>query len=73
MTQTAIDTVTNDALDAFWQVVVRRFPEATDGDLSIDRTIALDIAAKEAVREWVSNNVPDTAATPLLAREEERP
>lgn len=64
MSQTDIDTVTNDALDAFWQLVVRRFPEATDGDLSIDRTIALEIAAKEAVREWVWNNVPVAAATP---------
>lgn len=47
-----------DGLDAFWDVIVRRFPEATHGDLSPERTIQLDEAAEEAVKEWIGNNVP---------------
>jgi hypothetical protein len=46
----------HEALDAFWQVVVRHFPEAKSGDLSPERTIRLHIAASTAVREWICNN-----------------
>jgi hypothetical protein len=43
---------------AFWKVVADNYPDAVSGDLSIDRTIALSEAQKEAVEEWVENNVP---------------
>ncbi len=45
------------ALDAFWQVVGRHFPTTKTGDLSIDRSVALQAAAESAIAEWVANNV----------------
>jgi hypothetical protein len=50
------------ALDAFWQVIVTHLPQATTGDLSPERTIRLQLAAEEAIQEWIANNVPDDAA-----------
>jgi hypothetical protein len=50
--------ITQEAELAFWDVLVKRFPQAQTGDLSVDRTIRLSIAAQEAVEEWVDNNVP---------------
>jgi len=58
MTQTLIDSIAEDAMLAFWAVVAKRFPDATSGDLSIERTVALTITAEAAIREWVQNNVP---------------
>ncbi len=49
---------TDAALDAFWDVIVNRYPEAVTGDLSPGATIALQLAAEDAVYEWVVNNVP---------------
>jgi len=49
--------ITNEALDAFWQVILRHFPQATTGDLSPLATFQLDQAAEVAVREWIANNV----------------
>jgi hypothetical protein len=46
-----------EALDAFWEVIVRRFPQAKFGDLSPERTIRLSDAAADAIEEWISNNV----------------
>lgn len=65
MTPTLIDTLAEDAMQAFWAVVAERFPEATTGDLSIERTIALEITAQAAIREWVQNNVPEKDIQPL--------
>jgi len=56
--------ITQEAECAFWEVLVKRFPQAQTGDLSIDRTIRLSIAAQEAVEEWIENNV--TTATSYL-------
>ncbi len=53
-----IESLTREADDAFWAVIVRHFPEAKNGDLSPERTIALTQAAEEAVEEWIGNNVP---------------
>ena len=58
MTPTLIDALAEDAMQAFWAVVADRFPDASTGDLSIERTIALTITAQAAIREWVQNNVP---------------
>lgn len=58
MTNNDYSKLANEALDAFWGVVARSFPEATTGDLSIDRDIALSMAATAAIAEWVANNVP---------------
>ena len=59
MTPTLIDALAEDAMQAFWSVVAESFPEATTGDLSIERTIALTLTAQAAIREWVQNNVPE--------------
>ena len=47
------------ALDAaaFGRVLVRRFPQATTGDLSPERTIGLVLAIEQAAEEWIENNV----------------
>lgn len=55
-----IDTeqLTQEALDAFWEVIARRYPAATTGDLSPHISSRLTQAAKSAINEWVSANVP---------------
>jgi putative Ca2+/H+ antiporter (TMEM165/GDT1 family) len=53
-------SVTEEALEAFWQVPVRRFPQAESGDLSPLATITLSTAAEIAIGEWIDNNVPTT-------------
>ncbi len=47
----------NDALDAFWEVIVRHFPEATTGDLSPLTTFHLEQASEAAIEEWIRYNV----------------
>ena len=51
-------SLTDEALDAFWEVIVKRYPQAKTGDLSPGATIALQMAAEDAVGEWVNSNVP---------------
>lgn len=43
--------LTDQALDAFWQVVAQRYPEATTGDLAPWPTIQLQIAAENSEHE----------------------
>jgi hypothetical protein len=47
----------DEALDAFWQVIVRHFPQATTGDLSPLATLHLGQAAEAAIEEWIGYNV----------------
>lgn len=56
------NVLADEALDVFWQSVVRHFPHARTGDLSWNRQIALKDAAAQAIAEWLENNVPDVAA-----------
>jgi hypothetical protein len=56
-----LNKVMEEAQDAFWEVIVKRFPEAKTGDLSPERTVAFDEVAKHAIEEWVRNNVPAKA------------
>jgi hypothetical protein len=58
MTNTAIETIADEAMDAFWQVIARHFPEAESGDLSPLTTIRFETAAKDAITEWILSNVP---------------
>lgn len=51
-------SVAGEALEAFWQVIVQRYPQAETGDLSPWATITLQTAAENAIAEWVNNNVP---------------
>jgi hypothetical protein len=53
-----LSELTDQALDAFWQVICHRFPQAKSGDLGPWPTIQLQIAAEKAVEEWIDNNVP---------------
>ena len=73
MTRPTIDlrTLTQEADDAFWQVVVRQYPQAKTGDLSPLTTFALHQAEEEAVKEWVWANVPESRcpATPTYFNE----
>jgi hypothetical protein len=61
MTEDQIRLLTDEALDAFWQVIANHFPQATGGELSIDRTIRLQVVAEEAIEEWIKQNVPHSA------------
>ena len=53
-----ITSTTDAALDAFWETVAQRHPDAETGDLSPLTTFALEIAAQHAVTEWIESNVP---------------
>ncbi len=55
-----LESVTDEALEAFWRVLVQRFPQAETGDLSPWATITLSTAAENAIGEWIDNNVPAT-------------
>lgn len=58
MTPTDLTALAGQSLDAFWDVVVCRFPQARTGDLSPSMTIRLETTARQAIEEWVENNVP---------------
>lgn len=51
----------DEAEQAFWEVVVRHYPQAEKGDLSIDNTVRFTLAAQDAIEEWLENNVPAKA------------
>lgn len=53
-----VKDVTEDALEAFWKVVAKRYPSAKYGDLSPHADFALKRAAEAAITEWVEENVP---------------
>lgn len=57
MTTSTIAALTDEALDAFWEVVVRHNPQAKTGDLSPWATIKLTLAAENAIGEWIAANV----------------
>jgi hypothetical protein len=57
-TSPAIEELVQEADDAFWEVIVRHFPQARSGDLSPLATVQLTRAQEAAVAEWISNNVP---------------
>ena len=51
-----MNQLADEALDAFWQVIVKHFPKATTGDLSPLTTVRLNQAAKAAIKEWIVYN-----------------
>lgn len=55
-----MQTATEEALYAFWDAIVKRYPQATSGDLSPMTSFRLHEAAEAAVEEWVWANVPET-------------
>jgi hypothetical protein len=60
MTKLTIAELADEALFAFWEVVVRHNPEAKTGDLSPLTTVRLTIAAENAIKEWIWANVPSS-------------
>ena len=64
MTQFNIAALAYDALNAFWEVVVRHYPQAETGDLSPWATVKLTLAAENAIEEWIDNNVPPPDGAP---------
>lgn len=62
-TQTKVtEELVDSALDAFWEVIAKAYPQATSGDLTPLTTIRLSQTAIDAVREWVTYNVPTNTA-----------
>jgi hypothetical protein len=57
-----LEDLTRRALEVFWEVVCKAFPEAVTGDLSPGTTFIFEEAAEKAVKEWVQANVPKGAA-----------
>jgi len=51
-----IKQLSYEALEAFWDVVVSRFPKPKFGDVSPECSIALSIAAEDSITEWVTVN-----------------
>lgn len=51
------ERLADEALHAFWSVVVAAYPDATTGDLSPETTVALRRLARQAVAEWMRFNV----------------
>jgi hypothetical protein len=58
--RTLLRSLADEAQEAFWQVIVQRYPEATTGDLSPLTTVRLQDAAENAIGEWIHANVPTT-------------
>lgn len=55
-----IREATEGAMEAFWAVIARKFPEASTGDLDPAASTAFDDAVDNVVWAWVEANVPDT-------------
>jgi hypothetical protein len=64
MTQLTIAALAKEALDAFWEIVVRHYPQAKTGDLSPWADSKLTLAAENAIEEWIDTNVPSSDAGP---------
>jgi len=57
--QFKFDQIVDQAQTEFWEKVVSNYPEAKNGDLSPEMVNQLDRAMKEALAEWIDNNVPE--------------
>jgi len=57
MTWLTIEELTDQALEAFWGIVVKHYSQAKTGDLSPLTTHQLSVAAKNAIKEWIWANV----------------
>jgi hypothetical protein len=57
-TKQDLTKLADQALDAFWQVIVHHYPQAKTGDLSPWTTVLLQNAAENAIDEWTNSNVP---------------
>ncbi|WP_296277282.1 hypothetical protein [Pseudomonas sp. UBA7530] len=57
MSNPEVESVVQEAMDAFWAVVAKRYPEAKSGDLSPGRVFSFEAEATSAVEEWKLSNV----------------
>jgi hypothetical protein len=53
-----MENLTEEALDAFWNVVTDVCPPRETGDLTLKAGPRLDQAARDAVQEWCRDNAP---------------
>lgn len=60
MTKPTVEALLHEAMTAFWEVIVKHYPEAETGDLSPLTTFHFGDAAKTAVKEWIWANVPNS-------------
>ena len=58
MKEHEIKALTEEALDAFWQVIADGCPTAKRGDPSPLTTVSFEDAAAAVVAEWIWANVP---------------
>lgn len=57
MDKKTLESLADEALEAFWNVVAIHYPEPETGDLSPQTTVALHVTAETAISEWVDTNV----------------
>ncbi|TXG96108.1 MAG: hypothetical protein E6R08_10065 [Nevskiaceae bacterium] len=50
------NAVLDEAMDAFWAVVARRYPSIKSGDFSADAATAFEDACYEAMTTWLMSN-----------------
>jgi len=50
--------IVDQAGTAFWETVVKNYPEAKTGDLSPIQVHDLEMAMTKALTEWLDNNIP---------------
>lgn len=61
ISETTVREIADEALEAFWQVVVQHFPKAVSGDLHFEIVMKLQFAAEEALACWIDANVSEPA------------
>jgi hypothetical protein len=52
-----IELAVRSAEDAFWEEVVKQFPEAKTGDLAPDISVQLTQIMGKAIRAWIDVNI----------------
>lgn len=57
ITQEQFDDAIEKATDAFWESIIKSFPQIKTGDLSFNAVISLDEEMRMAVEEWIHTNL----------------
>ncbi len=58
VSQEIFDSIVQAGQDCFWNTAAALIPEAKTGDLSPDMVFQLERVMREALAEWIENNVP---------------
>lgn len=51
-----LQSVTEKALEAFWEAVDQQYPECSDGELDDDMAEILEETARAAIETWIKDN-----------------